>query len=298
MPREILPGSFYLVTRRCTQRRLLLLPCKIVNQIFAFCIAWAATLTGIEVYGFCVLGNHYHAVVRDPLARLPEFIQHLHKYVAKCMNIWLKRKENFWSTDEPSVVRLEDEDAVFDELVYTLANPVSSKLLPSSRTWPGLRSGPTAWLQGVQNIARPGVYFREEGNVDKYMELKVSRPPIFEHLSDEELATKLQDSVEAREAELRKESKKKGWRFLGLKKILVQSPSRRPKSKEPIRSLRPRIACRSVQLRREALKRYKAFLMAYRDAYERWRAGTRIVEFPAGTYALRVHAGVACCPPG
>jgi len=297
MPKEILPGSFYLVTRRCTQRRLLLLPCEVVNQVFAFCLAWAALLTGIEIYGFCVLGNHYHAVVRDPSARLPEFMQHLHKYVAKCMNIWLKRKENFWSSEEPSAVRLEDEDAVFDELVYTLANPVSSRLLQRSTMWPGLRTEPAAWLEGEHEILRPDVYFRTNGTVEKTMKLKICRPPIYTQLSDQELAIKLQDAIEEREAELRMEAKKRKWRFLGLKKLKLQRPSDRPKSKERKSNRRPRIACRCRQARKAALKRYKAFLSAYRDAYEQWREGARDVVFPPGTYALRVHAGVACDLP-
>jgi len=33
-PRQIVPGSTYLVTRRCSQRQFLLLPSKTVNRVF------------------------------------------------------------------------------------------------------------------------------------------------------------------------------------------------------------------------------------------------------------------------
>ena len=73
-PRRVLPGSTYLITRRCLGRQFLLRPSRDVNQVFLFCLAHSARMCGIEVHAFCVLSNHYHLVVTDPLARLPEFM--------------------------------------------------------------------------------------------------------------------------------------------------------------------------------------------------------------------------------
>ena len=64
-PRPYLPGETYLVTRRCTQRQFLLLPSEIVAQVFMYCLAVAAALSGVEVHGFAVLSNHYHLLVSD-----------------------------------------------------------------------------------------------------------------------------------------------------------------------------------------------------------------------------------------
>ena len=47
----------------------------------------------------------------------------------------------------------------------------------------------------------------------------------------------------------------------------------------------------------EALRRLGSFLTGYRKALELWRAGRRDVEFPAGTYAMKVFHGVACASP-
>src|SRR6266496_2947312 len=41
-PRQILPGRFYQVTRRCTQRQFLLRPDEITNQAFSYCLGEAS----------------------------------------------------------------------------------------------------------------------------------------------------------------------------------------------------------------------------------------------------------------
>ncbi len=52
----------------------------------------------------------------------------------------------------------------------------------------------------------------------------------------------------------------------------------------------------NLLLRIEAIGRHKEFLYEYRQALKRWKDGDRDVIFPAGTYALRIHAGVKCEP--
>ncbi|RMH42670.1 MAG: hypothetical protein D6689_07445, partial [Deltaproteobacteria bacterium] len=81
VPRQVLPGSTYLVTRRCTQRQFWLKPTKLTNQIVAYCVAYAATITGVELHALCVLSNHWHAVLTDPEGRLPEFMHWAHKHI-------------------------------------------------------------------------------------------------------------------------------------------------------------------------------------------------------------------------
>ena len=48
-PREVLPGKTYLVTRRCTQRQFLLKPSRRTNQLVRYCLAVAASKTGVEL---------------------------------------------------------------------------------------------------------------------------------------------------------------------------------------------------------------------------------------------------------
>ena len=277
------------------QRELLLPPNPVTLQIVAFCLAWVANNTGVLLHTICVLGNHYHAVVTDPRGELPYFMQELNKYISKCMNTCLGRWENFWAAEQPCSVRLLDDADVLDKMVYTLANPVSSRLLQRGDMWPGLRLGPEAWGQDIE-IQRPEVFFRKDGKVPQKQTLQLCRPAIFDDLSDAELAGLLHGEVEAREAQHRQDAKREGKRFLGLRAILQEATGRRPRSRAPRRTLRPRVAGKDRWRRLEALRRLKDFQVAYREAYEAWRAGNRDVVFPAGTYALRVHAGVTCAP--
>jgi hypothetical protein len=60
----------------------------------------------------------------------------------------------------------------------------------------------------------------------------------------------------------------------------------------------PRFAAAAPEVRDALLARWKAFQQAYRDAWERWRKGSRRVVFPEGTYQLRVEHGVVCAGAG
>ena len=49
-PRRFIPGTTYVLTRRCTQRRFMLVPRGIVPKLFGFCVALAAERHGILVH--------------------------------------------------------------------------------------------------------------------------------------------------------------------------------------------------------------------------------------------------------
>ena len=78
-PRRVVPGTTYLLTRRCTQRRFMLAPRGIVPKLFGYCVALAAERHGIEVHAMTVMSNHWHAVVTDPYGRIPEFSRDVHR---------------------------------------------------------------------------------------------------------------------------------------------------------------------------------------------------------------------------
>ena len=83
---------------------------------------------------------------------------------------------------------------------------------------------------------------------------------------------------------------------MGMKRVLRQSPCDSPSSVEERFKLNPRVAGRSKWQRIAALQRNKEWQKAYREAWEKFKQGIRDVVFPAGTYWLRVYAGVTCHP--
>lgn len=289
-------GTRYLLSRRCTQRQFLLKPSAMTNAIFLYCLALAAEKTGVVVHAYCVMSNHYHAVVTDPFGRIPEFMEHLHKYVAKCMNASLGRWENFWATEQPSLVALEDDADVLKRLVYTLTNPVEAFLVERCDKWPGLHSTPEQLLGGSVEAPRPDVFFRKDGPTPEVASLAVTRPAIFEDLDDAAFAALLREAIASREDELRAQAKAQRIRFLGLRRVRAQKHSDTPQTVAPRRHLSPRVAAANKWRRIEALRRLRGFLAEYRAAWEQWRQGLRDVLFPPGTYALVRHAGASRAP--
>jgi REP element-mobilizing transposase RayT len=287
-PRQVIPGATYLVTRRCTQRHFLLRPCKIVNQVFLYVLALAAERYGIRIHAFCVLSNHSHIVLSDPHARLPAFQQYLDGLVAKALNAFHGRCENFWAPDTYSAVRLGSTGDILDKMAYVLANPVAAGLVRHGRQWPGLWSAP-AQLGTAIEARRPEHFFGEDGTLPEKAFLKLSRPPGFS--STDALRAALSACLTERETQAARERE---GRFLGVAKVLAQDPAGRPRTPEPRGGLNPCVGARDKWKRTELLQGLADFLRAYRDAWLAWRSGRRRAIFPYGTYLLRVLHGAPC----
>jgi REP element-mobilizing transposase RayT len=294
-PRQILPGRTYLVTRRCTQRLYLLRPDEQTNAIFAYCLGEAAARTGIELIAWCAMSNHYHAVVHDPHGKLPAFLEHLHKMIARALNARWEREENLWSTNQTSVVALLSPEAVFEKVCYVLTNPTNDHLVDRLVDWPGHSS--LHHLDGRRTThKRPVRFFRADGPMPESVELFAVQPPSSRAVeSAEQWARRVRNAVDDAERTRREERLRDGGRVRGRKAILRDSPLSSPATPAQRSALRPSIATRDKQQRIEAIDALRDFQRRYRDARMSYVAGDRDVEFPCGTYRLR-ELGVSCAP--
>jgi len=292
-PRYIIPGSTYLLTRRCTQRQFLLQPTRILNDLPAYLLAYAAGKYGVRLHAYCVLSNHYHIVLSDPKGKVCHFLRLFNSLAARALNAHYGRWENFWSSEHASIVRLSEEQDVFDKMLYTVSNPVSSLLVEDSRLWPGLCSRPQHIGSGVRTAERPGFFFQDEGATPRTAELRIEPPPRW----DCETQRRFARAVEEREAAIRESVRAEGRFFVGLKRIHRQSRESRPRSVEPRRERTPHIACKRPELRMREIARWKRFVADYRGALREFVRGTRDVLFPAGTYLMKELFGVRCATP-
>jgi putative transposase len=289
LPRQVLPGEFYLITRRCTQRQYLLRPDAATNNAFLYCLIEAAQRYQIEVLLPCAMSNHHHTVVFDRLGQYPQFVEHFHKMFARSQNALRGRWENFWSSEQTSVVRLVGREAVIDKLVYTAANPVLDHLVDRVHHWPGV-NGLTALLTGRSVQARrPLHFFRPAGSMPAEIEMRLTIPS--ELGPEVEVLAELRERVRAVELEQETARQRTGQRVCGRRAVLSQSWRGQPTSDTPRRNLCPRVAVRNKWARLEALLRNRVFLKEYSLARERWLDGLH-AEFPAGTYWLRRFAHV------
>jgi REP element-mobilizing transposase RayT len=287
-PRQVLAGTTYLVTRRCSQRQFLLKPSRTTNQVFLYLLAVASRRFGVQVHAYCVLSNHFHLILTDPHARLPAFHQYLDGLVARALNCSLGRWEAFWAPNSYSAVTLVSPRDIVEKCAYVLANPVAAGLVRAGRLWPGLWSAPEAIGVEALEIARPKGFFDARGCLPDKVTLKLAPPPGFASADAfrEQLATVL--------AALEEAAVRVARGFLGVAKVLAQRPTGRPLPGEPRRTLNPRVSSRDKWKRIEALARLTEFLRSYRSAWAARRGGDSTAAFPRGTYLLRVAHQVPC----
>ncbi len=285
-----------MITRRCTQRQFLMRPDRDTNNAFIYCLAIAAQRHHIRVIFTMAMSNHHHTGIEDPQGNYPAFLEHFHKLFAKCQNALRGRWENFWASEQTSVVRLVDEGDVLSKMVYALSNPVKDGLVEKVAHWPGA-SSLEALTHGTPLVAsRPGHFFREDGDTPDTVTLEIARPTAYEKLASQEFADLVQERIRAVEEAAADVRRQTGARVLGCRAVLSQDWTARPTSCEPRRELNPRVAARSEWSRIEALLRNRAFRDAYCAARRAFLTGVRDIVFPAGTYWLRRFAQAACAP--
>jgi REP element-mobilizing transposase RayT len=300
-PRQVLPGTTYLVTRRCTQRQFLLRPSAELGAIFVYVLALAARRYGVQVHAFCVLSNHVHLVVTDPDARLPAFAQYLGALVARAANVLLRRSESFWAPGSFSAVALAAREDVVAKAAYVLANPVTAGLVHRAREWPGPWTAPEQLGRAALTATRPDGFFRKKGSLPDNVELQLTTPPAVGHI--DAFRVDVAEELDALERTAHRERGATGDEpgapggFLGAARVLAQDPRDHPRTWEPRGTLNPRVAARDKWKRIEVLKRLVQFLKAYRAAWRARLAGDDAALFPAGTYLLRVAHRVRCAAP-
>ncbi len=298
LPRQIVAGRTYLVTRRCTQRQFWLRPDEQVERIFLYCLAEAAARYGITLHGWIAMSNHLHLVIRDNRGNLPQFLCHFHKMLAKALNVRWRRRENLFAVEPASAVHLVEAADRFDKLIYLLTNPVIDHLVDRVANWPGACALAQLLSGEPKTVKRPHAFFALDGRMPDEVTLRIERLEGFEHLSHEEWAAAVLRAVVEREGDADAQRLRDGRSIVGRKAILCMSPGARPETVEPARSLRPTVACMDKVRRILELRLVRAFRVAYREALRLLRAGVNDVIFPFGTYALRA-LGVRCAesPP-
>jgi len=263
------------------------------TNAFLYCLAVAARRSEVQVVFFLAMSNHYHAGLIDSAGRLPEFLEYFHKLFSKHQNVLRGRTENFWSSEQTSVVELVGPEDVLDKMVYTLTNPVKDHLVAQAAEWPGATSL-DATLRGRAVIARrPTHFFRPDGPMPEDITLDLVRAPGFEHLGPGEFSALLIERIGAVEQSAATTRRQTGLSIKGVSAVLAQPWSAQPDTEASRHELNPRVASRNIWRRIETIRRNKAFVAAYRAARDMLLAGAEAI-FPAGTYWLRRFAGISC----
>ena len=265
-----------------------------MNRMVEYCMAEAAKKYGIDLIAWCAMSNHYHAVIYDPDGRVPAFIERFHKMLAKALSVHYRRFESIWSRDQTCLTRLVTLHDVFEKVVYVLSNPAAAHLVEDIAQWPGSSSWERMGRE-AKLVERPKDYFRENGRMPRNVELRAVAPRGLRNETYKQWIARVREAVKKRQSALAEERRasKRGGGVLGPAAVLKMSPFARPKTEPPRRRLRPHLACKDKERMRAERFDLKVFRMKYERARKDFGAGHRRVEFPVGTYRLRL-LGLRC----
>jgi REP element-mobilizing transposase RayT len=292
LPRPVFAGETVMITRRCTQRQFLLRPDDETHDIYLYALGLAAEKYGVDLIYAMVMSNHHHLHGHDREGDRAEFYRYLHALVARATNFALGRFENFWDSNQTSVVRLVSVDDLIEKIVYAATNPVAAGLVARVDQWPGVNTIKALLDKQPIVVKRPWRFFSEDMPDEVTLHFRI--PP--EYGDQDVILARIRARIAEVEAEHAAARAATGAAVLGRRAVRLQSWRDRPRTFEPRFGISPQVACRDKWRRVEALARNRLFVTAYVAARELWKAG-RATLFPPGTYWLARHAFVPVAEP-
>ncbi len=286
MPRQVLAGTTYMISRRCTDRRFYLRPSPWLNAVALFLLAVFAKAFGMEVHGFTMMCNHYHLMLTDPYGRLPKFMERFNRQLALAVKFYHGVRGTVF---DPSVsyhaMPLPTAEAVLDKLSYMTLNPVTAGLVPHHKQWNGLLTTPEQLGTVLAEGIRVPTFFRKVRWLVP-ARFVLTMPPALRDQNRDEVVTTLQRLIEQRRRQIR-------GPFQGMERVRqipINSHPTTQSSATPKRN--PTFSAKSSRIYREAQASLRRFRQAYRAALLLFREGHFATPFPEGTWWM-VHYGGA-----
>lgn len=283
----VLPLVTYLITRRTWQRFFRFPPGDpVVKQIFEYSLAYAASLTGVQVHAWILMSNHFHIVATDVRGVSPQFFQLLDQTIVNLLKRHFPDIEgSVWNTSQPSAVDLSNELSasevtLIEKLVYTMGNAKTSGLVAKWTQWEGSMSKPEDMGQRVLRVSRPECASTRT-KLPAKVETQVHVPAGLKHWKRQELMEMLRGELKRIPRPVNP---------IGMKRIREQSIWDRPKTKAKKSTTNPRFAG-DVDRRKAMVALLRAFRADYLCALQKHCAGEACV-FPEGTWKMRVLFGV------
>ncbi|HSL83226.1 MAG TPA: transposase [Thermoanaerobaculia bacterium] len=292
-PLRFLPdGALVEITCRTVQGRLLLRPSPHLNELVLGVLGRAQARYGMVLHAFVVLSNHLHLLLSPGSPRqLARFMAFVGANVAKEAGRLHDWKGPFWARRYQAIVVSDEEPAQVGRLFYILRHGVKEHLVARPQDWPGAHAV-TALLEGSPLT---GLWI--DRTLEHRLRRKCGEPDPRSWRSIESVVLSPlpcwrdlpRDAYRARVAELVAEVEAEGTRLaeekgepLGRDRVQRQQPHERPMSSKHSPAPFVHAACRAVRL--AFLEAYRLFVVAFRGAADRLRAGDRFAVFPDGAF--------------
>ncbi|MBP9838709.1 MAG: transposase [Proteobacteria bacterium] len=287
---------WFITTRTLNQKLWFINNSKLEYCILAF-LAKYSTLYKVELYAFCLMGNHYHLLARFPNKNRASFLRAFNSIIAKLVATHQKSYPGgkLWGR-RAKVQAVPLTQCAVNTLLYSALNPTSTRLTENPKDYPGYNSFFDAINRNIKTfkILNKTAFYRrrqfdskarKEDFIETYS-LRFTTLPSYENASDEEYKQDLLKRYKERRIQIINDYKAQGRSFPNLKNILNIKTGARPfNSKISTRSSkRPLILTSCYQTKSNYLSWYFSILGQFRLAAEKLRKGLSDFFFPAGTY--------------
>jgi len=291
------PDWVYLITTRTSDSKLWLINNKRLEALILGALARYQEIYGVIIYGFILMGNHYHLLAKFPRCNRALFMRDFNSAVARIIGreVQVHGRRSVWARRYSYQVLLRPED-IRHWFYYIALNAVSSGLVASAVSYPGYNS----FFDGARGITRTyrwiewskylmKVRYNPKLTPDDFAleyKLNLTRLPGTEGLSPKEYQSSLMLELERRQQVLVQKRLGSGRGFLGLIGLKAQAIGSKPKStKQSSRhSHRPLILTLCAETKRKFLDTYFSIKDLFKKASCAFCLGDLSVVFPKGTY--------------
>jgi len=288
------PNIIYDYTTRTIQQRFLLRPSARLNETVLGAFGRGQQLyPNVKLYGFAVLSNHIELLISasdgESCGRFMGFVNgRLGWEIGYKLHAW---RGCFWGR-RTRPIPIIDDDALMDRVRYVLEHGVKENLVDSPRAWPG--PSPLPFLLHGKPLLGTCIdwdSFRRASEAGKQVtphdfgtevEVKLSKLPMWEHLSWKKIQARFARMVTDIEREYAAKRKASGKNPLGVQAILAQHPHGSPA--ESKHSPAPLCHASSKKLRERFRAAYRAFVDAFREAAKAPKNEAPGVRFPLYCY--------------
>ncbi len=145
LPRRLLPRQAHFLTRRTRNRCGFLRPVRAINQVLLYALGRAQQLApGLSLHALVTSTTHPHTAITDVPgpgdSQLPKFTQSFHSLVARGLNAYYGRGENFWrQPGSYGNVEVHDRETLEEQLLYVWTNVVKDGLCARPEEWHGVK---------------------------------------------------------------------------------------------------------------------------------------------------------------
>jgi hypothetical protein len=269
---------------------------ELEERVYAY-LAKYACIYEVIVYGFILMGNHYHLLAQFPKGNRAAFTKAFNSIVARLTPHYVGTYPggSLWGRRYSSEVVPENGD-IEDEFFYLVLQAVKSGLAPRISQY----RNDNCFTDAVHGTARKyrlvdWSKYKSRKRFNKSLTpadftteytLTFRRIPGYEELSQRQYAKRMHRELETRRAALVQKRRAEDLGFADPERLQEIKPGARPKtSKTSARfDLRPRVLTKSLEAKQAFLEFYFGCLAAFRDASLRYRQGNSNVDFPPGMY--------------